>query len=178
MHSSAGTPGVEDRLLGLEADTAAYSGQLSAAREFSRPALDSAERAGEEETTATYSAGSGLWEALFGNADAARRRASLAMKRPAGHDVQYVSALALAYAGDDRQAQALTAGLAQGFPEATIVQYNYLPTLRAKLALSNGNTSEALESLRAAAPYELGQSTYSIYRCTVMYPVYVRGEAI
>ena len=175
--SSAGTPGVEDWLLGLEADTAAYSGRLRAAREFSRQAMDSAERAGEEETAATYSAGSGLWEALFGNADAARRRASLAMKRPAGHDVQYVSALALAYAGDDRQAQALTAGLAQSFPEATIVQYNYLPTLRAKLALSNGNTSEALESLRAGAPYELGQTTYSIYRCTVMFPVYVRGEA-
>ncbi len=87
----------------------------------------------------------------------------LAVKRPAGHDVQYVSALALAYAGDDRQAQALTAGLANGFPEATIVQYNYLPTLRAKRALSNGNASEALDSLRAAATYELGQSTYSIY---------------
>jgi serine/threonine protein kinase/tetratricopeptide (TPR) repeat protein len=175
--SAAGTPGVEDWLLGLEADTAAYSGRLRAAREFSRQATDSAERAGEEEAAATYSAASGLREALFGYADAARRRASLAMKRPAGHDVQCVSALALAYAGDDRQAQALTAGLAQSFPEATIVQYNYLPTLRAKLALSNGNTSEALESLRAAAPYELGQTTYSIYRCTVMYPVYVRGEA-
>jgi tetratricopeptide (TPR) repeat protein len=175
--SSAGTPGVEDWLLGLEADTAAYSGRLRAAREFSLQAMDSAERAGEEEAAATYSAGSGLREALFGNADAARRRASLAMKRAAGHDVQYVSALALAYAGDDRQAHALTAGLAQSFPEATIVQYNYLPTLRAKLALSNGNASEALESLRAAAPYELGQTTYSIYRCTVMYPVYVRGEA-
>ena len=175
--SAAGTPGVEDWLLGLEADTAAYSGRLRAAREFSRQAMDSAERAGEEEAAATYSAASGLREALFGYADAARRRASLAMKRPAGHDVQCVSALALAYAGDDRQAQALTAGLAQSFPEATIVRYNYLPTLRAKLALSNGNTSEALESLRAAAPYELGQTTYSIYRCTVMYPVYVRGEA-
>jgi serine/threonine protein kinase/Tfp pilus assembly protein PilF len=175
--SSVGTPGVEDWLLGLEADTAAYSGRLRAAREFSHQAMDSAQRAGEEEAAATYSAGSGLREALFGYADAARRRASLAMKRRAGHDVQCVSALALAYAGDDRQAQALTAGLAQSFPEATIVQYNYLPTLRAKLALSNGNTSEAIESLRAAAPYELGQTTYSIYRCTVMYPVYVRGEA-
>ena len=61
------------------------------------------------------------------------------MKSPAGHDVQYTSALALAYAGDDGQAQALTAGLANSFPEATIVQYNYLPTLRVKHALRNGN---------------------------------------
>jgi eukaryotic-like serine/threonine-protein kinase len=175
--SSAGTPAVEDWLLGFEADTAAYSGRLMAAREFSRQAMDSAERSKEEEAAATYSAASGLREALFGNADEARRRASLAMKHPTGHDVQYTTALALAYAGDDRQAQALTAGLALSFPEATIVQYNYLPTLRAKLALSNGNASEALESLRAAGPYELGQTTYSIYRCTAMFPVYVRGEA-
>ena len=32
--SSAGQPGVEDELLGLEADTAAYSGRLRGAREF------------------------------------------------------------------------------------------------------------------------------------------------
>ena len=175
--SSAGTPGVENWLLGLEADTTAYSGRLKVAREFSRQAMDSAARAEEGEAAAMYSAACSLREALFGNADEARRRAGLAMKRPVGHDVQYASALALAYAGDDRQAQALTAGLALSFPEATIVQYNYLPTLRAKLALSNGNASKALESLRAAGPYELGQTTYSIYRCTAMFPVYVRGEA-
>ena len=99
------------------------------------------------------------------------------MKHLASHDAQYAAALALAYVGDDRQAQALTAGLAQSFPKATIVQYNYLPTLRAKLALSNGNATEAIESLRGAGPYELGQTTYSIYRCTAMFPVYVRGEA-
>jgi len=175
--SAAGTPGVEDWLLGLEGDTAAYSGRLRVAREFSHQAMDSAERAGEEEAAGTYSAASGLREALFGNADEARRRASLEMKHLASHDAQYAAALALAYVGDDRQAQALTAGLAQSFPKATIVQYNYLPTLRAKLALSNGNASEALESLRGAGPYELGQTTYSIYRCTAMFPVYVRGEA-
>ena len=74
--SSAGKPAVEDWLLGLEADTAAYSGRLRVAREFSRQAMDSAERAEEEEAAATYSAASGLREALFGNAEEARRRAS------------------------------------------------------------------------------------------------------
>ena len=46
--SSAGKPGVEDELLGLEADTAAYSGRLRSAREFSRRAMDSAERTWRE----------------------------------------------------------------------------------------------------------------------------------
>jgi predicted Zn-dependent protease len=99
------------------------------------------------------------------------------MKHPAGHDLQYASALAWACAGDDERAQKLTDDLGQTFPEATIVQFNYLPTLRAKLAVSEGNASEALETLRAALPYELGRTTYSSYGWTSMYPVYVRGEA-
>ena len=37
--------------------------------------------------------------------------------------------------------------------------------------------SESIENLRAAAPYELGQTTTSTYDWTALYPVYVRGEA-
>ncbi len=174
---SAGTPGAEDELLGLEAETAAYYGRLRDAREFSRRAMDSAERAQEKESAATYSALSGLREALFGNAEEARRRATLAIGRSAGRDLQYGAALALAYAGDEGRVQALTDDLGKRFPEDTIVRSNYLPTLRAKLAVSRGNVSEAIESLRAATPYELGQTTASTYGWTALYPVFVRGEA-
>jgi hypothetical protein len=57
------------------------------------------------------------------------------------------------------------------------MQFNYLPTLRAKLAVNRANASEAIESLRAATPYELGQTTFSTFGWTALYPVYVRGEA-
>jgi eukaryotic-like serine/threonine-protein kinase len=173
---SAGKPGAEDELLVLEAETAAYSGRLRGAREFSRRAMDSAERAGEKEVAALYSALSGLREALFGNAEEARRRATLAMARSARRDVQYGAALAFAYAGDGGRAQPLTDDLGKRFPEDTIVQFNYLPTLRAKLAVNRGNASEAFESLRAATPYELGQTTSSVYGWTSLYPVFLRGE--
>ena len=174
---SAGKPGIEDQLLGLEAETAAFSGRLRNAREISRRAMDSAERAQEKEPAATYSALSGLREALFGNIDEARRRASLAMGLSAGRDVQYGAALALAYAGESGRAQALTDDLGKKFPEDTLVQFNYLPTLRAKLMVRKGNASEALESLRTATPYELGQTTGSTYGWTALYSVFVRGEA-
>jgi tetratricopeptide (TPR) repeat protein len=174
---AAGKPRVEDDLLDLEANTSAYSGRLREAREFFRRAADSAERAGEKETAATYFALSGLLEALFGNAEEARPRATLAMRRSAGRDAQYGAALALAYAGDDARAQALTDDLGKRFPEDTIVQFNYLPTLRARLTVGKGNASEALESLRAATPYELGQTTSGTYGWTALYPVFVRGEA-
>jgi eukaryotic-like serine/threonine-protein kinase len=174
---SAGKPGVEDWMLGLEADTAAYFGRLRKSREFSRRAMDAAERAEEKEVAATYVAESGLREALLGNADEAQRRSALAMQRSSGRDVQYGAALALAYAGDTGQLQGLIDDLGKRFPEDTIVQFNYLPTLHAKLAVKQGKASEALERLRAAAPYELGESSTSVYGWTALYPVFVRGEA-
>ena len=174
---SVGKPGIEDTLTANEADTAAFYGQLKKAREFTRQAVDSAERADKKEAAATHLAVSALREALFGNPDEARRGADLAMEHYAGVDMQYGSALALAFAGDDKQAKKLTDDLGQRFPEATIVQFNYLPTLRARIAIRQGRASEALETLRAATPIELGNSTYSPYSWTGLYPVFVRGEA-
>jgi tetratricopeptide (TPR) repeat protein len=174
---SEGKPGIEDELLGLEADTAAYSGRLRDARDFSRRAMESAERTQEKEAAATYSAVSGLREALFGNAGEARRSATSAIARSTGRDVQYGAALAFAYAGDDKRAQALTDDLGKRFPEDTVAQFNYIPTLRAKLALNRRNASEALDSLRTAAPYDLGESPSGVYVWTALYPVLVRGEA-
>jgi eukaryotic-like serine/threonine-protein kinase len=173
---SAGQPGAEDELLSLEADTAAYSGRLREARQFSRRAMNSAELAGGKEAAATYLALSALREALFGNTEEARKLATLATQRSTGRDVQYGTALALAYAGDDRRAQALTADLAKRFPEDTIVQFNYLPTLQARHEVTQGKTAEAMERLSAATRYELGQSTESTYGWTALYPVFVRGE--
>jgi eukaryotic-like serine/threonine-protein kinase len=174
---SAGQPGGEDELLGLEAETIAYSGRLRRSQEASRRAMDSAERAGGREAAATYLALSALRAALFGDVDEARRRATVTMMRSSGRDTQYGAALAFAYAGDDRRAQALADDLGKRFPEDTLVQSNFLPTLHARLALSHGNTSEAVEDLSVARSYELGATTASTFGWTGMYPVFVRGEA-
>lgn len=174
---SRGVRGVEDELLDMEADTAAYSGRLGNARELSRRAMDAAEQAGEKEAAATYLATSGLREALFGNAAEARRRATLALAQSSGRDVQYAAALTFAYAGDDSKAQTLADNLAKKFPEDTIVQFNYLPALRAKFALSGGRTSEAITALEPAEPYELGGTTDSAYGWDCLYPAFVRGDA-
>ncbi len=174
---SAGQAGIEDTLLANEADTAAYFGRLREAEDLTRRAMESAERAEKKEKAATFSATSGLREALFGKAEEARRHATLAMEQSDGVDVQYGSALALAYAADTGRAQDLMEGLDKRFPEAAIVQFNYLPSLRAKLAINRGNASEALETLKAAVPYELGRTTFSDYSWNGLYPVFVRGEA-
>jgi eukaryotic-like serine/threonine-protein kinase len=173
---AVGKPGVEDVLVEMEADTAAYSGQLGKAREFSRRAVDSAERAEENETAAGYEADAALREALFGNAKQARQRAAAARKLSTGRDVQFGAALALAFGGDTAQAQKLADELAKRLPEDTVVQFNYLPTIRAQLALSRNDASKAIEAVRAAAPFELGVQGQGALAFS-LYPIYVRGEA-
>ena len=178
---SVGKPGVEDVLLLFEADTAAYAGRLGKAREHSGRAVASAERAEEKETAGGYQAEAALREAFFGNAADARLQAAAALALSTGKDLQYEAALALAFAGDAGRAQALADDLGKRFPEATIVQFNYLPTLHAQLALSRTDASKAIEALQAAAPYELesygkgieGAAGAAVALC----PVFVRGEA-
>ena len=53
-------------------------------------------------------------------------------------------------------------------PEDTIVQFVYLPTVQAQLALNRDRATKAIEILHEAAPYELSVS---------LHPVYVRGLA-
>jgi DNA-binding winged helix-turn-helix (wHTH) protein/tetratricopeptide (TPR) repeat protein len=175
VDSAAGKPGEEDSFLAREADTAAYFGHLGRARELSRRAVEAADRTKRKETAAAYAAASALREAVFGNSSEARRRAMLALTRSSGRDVKYGAMLALAYAGNKERAHAFALELDKQFPEDTIVQFNYLPTLRAKLEVSRNRAERAEEILRAATPYELGSPATNGW--TTLYPVYVRGEA-
>jgi tetratricopeptide (TPR) repeat protein len=175
--AAAGKTGEGDLLLALNADTAAYFGHLEKSRELSRRAVDSAELAEGKETAATYYAASALREALYGNADRAGQQDILAKGCASGRDVDYGLALAMAYAGKAGQTQTLADDLGKRFPEDTVVLFNYLPTLRAKLALLRSNPQQALEVLGVAAPYELGLPAIGFYNWPNLYPVYVRGEA-
>jgi eukaryotic-like serine/threonine-protein kinase len=167
---AAGKPGIEDVFLSAEADTAAYSGQLAKAREFSLRAVASAQHAQEKETAAGYESSAALREVLFGNPAEARQRAAAALELSIGRDVQYKAALALALTGQAARAQALADDLNKRYPEDTIVRFAELPTLHAQLALGRNDASKAIAALQATAPYELGTGAG-------LHPIYVRGQA-
>ncbi len=167
-----GKPGFEDLMLDTESNTAAYGGQFAKARELLRRAADSAQRADEKETAAAYEAEGAAREALVGNMEPARQQAQAALAMSDGRNVEAGSAIALGLAGDAPQATRLAADLAKRFPEDTIVQFEYLPMIRAAVALQSGSATKALEALAPAAPYELG----SIGGVT-LYPIYLKGEA-
>ena len=173
---AAGKPGVEDVLLAMEADTAAYFGRLEKARELSRRAVASAEQVKEKEAAAGYEAQAALREALFGNVEQARQRAAAVLKLSTGRDVQFGAALAQAFAGEEAQAQKLADEMEKRFPEHTIVKFNYLPMIRAQIALNRNDASKAIEVLQAAASYELGIEGGAGLALS-LYPIYVRGEA-
>src|SRR5271154_4617460 len=166
-----GKPGFEDVMLDTESDTAAYAGKFAKARELSRRASESAQRADQKETAAGYEAEAAWREALVGNMSLARLQAQSALALSNGRDVEAISAFALGLAGDAAQATRLAADLAKRFPEDTIVQSNYLPTIRAVAALQGSSASKAIEALAPVAPYELGSVGIPLY------PVYLRGEA-
>jgi serine/threonine protein kinase/tetratricopeptide (TPR) repeat protein len=167
-----GKPGVEDLLLRHEADTAAQFGQLVRARALSNQAVASAERAGEKEAAANHEADAALREALFGNAAEARKRVTAAFALSKAQSVQFPAALALALVGDAVRAQSMVEDLSRHSPQNTIIQFNYIPTVRAQLALNRHDGAKAIELLQSAIPYEL-----SDFGPAALYPAFVRGEA-
>ena len=170
-----GKAGIEDQVLYFESDTAAYGGQFAKARELTRRAAESAERADEKETAADYDAEAAVREALVGNTTLARQQAQAALALSKGRDVEAMSATALGLAGDSAQAMRLADDLGKRFPEDTIVQVNYVPMIHAAAALRGNDLGKAIGALAATAPYELGGTAQTLN--FFLYPIYVRGEA-
>jgi predicted Zn-dependent protease len=115
-----------------------------------------------------------LREAFFEQVPDARKRAVAALKLSNSREVQYGAALTFALSGDSSRAQALADDLEKRFPEDTVVRFSYLPVLRARIALDQGDSARAIEILQTATPYELGASRGLF---GALYPIYVRGEA-
>jgi serine/threonine protein kinase/tetratricopeptide (TPR) repeat protein len=156
----------------FQADTARYNGQFAKARELSQRAVDSL-RVDEKETAAAAQAEGALQEALAGNMSFAKQGAKAALQLSNGRDVSWISALALALAGDSGQVARLTSDLAKHFREDTIMQTQYLPMIRAATALSAGNSESAIQALAPSAPYELGENRASMS----LGAIYFRGQA-
>jgi serine/threonine protein kinase/tetratricopeptide (TPR) repeat protein len=170
-----GKPGIDDQILFLQSETAAYGGELAQSRELTRRAADSAQRIGETETAAEYVAHASIREALLGDMPAAKQDAQAAVAHAGGRQAQAFAAIAFGLAGDAAQAERLAGELSKNFGNDTIVHSEYLPMIAAAMALHSGGGKQAIEALAASAPYELGQtnSTFTF----ALYPVYLRGQA-
>ncbi|MGA8555722.1 MAG: protein kinase [Candidatus Acidiferrales bacterium] len=172
-----GKPGAEDQMLSLESDTEGWYGKLAKARVLSRQAIESARRNDEKEPAALWQTNAAIREALFGNADVARLDAAAAMVlAPGSRDAEAQAALAYALAGDTTRAQSHADDLNKRFPQDTVVQTVWLPTISAQIELAQRDPSQSVELLQTASPYELGMLSGSAPN-SCLYPVYVRAAA-
>jgi tetratricopeptide (TPR) repeat protein len=176
--AARGKSGTEELISDHQAFALAYSGHLQEATKMLGRASDLAQQAAHREKAASFETRVALWEAFYGNTPTAKPAAMAALALAKNREVQYGAALALAIAGDSSQAQTLTNDLERSFPEDTSVKFNYLPTVRAFLALNHGDPAKAIELLQVAVPYELGQprSTQTGF-FGALYPIYARGQA-
>ena len=172
---ASGRPGVDDQILFLQSETAAYGGQFEKARELTHRAADSAERVDEKETAAEYLSHDAIRQALVGNVAVARQQAQAALVTAKSRIAQAFSAIAFGQAGDSTESERIAADLNKRFPQDTDVQFDFLPMIHAGIELRGGDGARAISALAVSAPYELAEGNASF--TFALYPVYLRGEA-
>ncbi len=172
---ASGRPGVDDQILFLQSETAAYGGQFEKARELTHRAADSAERVDEKETAAEYLSHDAIRQALVGNVAVARQQAQAALVTAKSRIAQAFSAIAFGQAGDSTEAERIAADLNKRFPQDTDVQFDFLPMIHAGIELRGCDGARAISALAVSAPYELAEGNASF--TFALYPVYLRGEA-
>jgi eukaryotic-like serine/threonine-protein kinase len=175
---AAGRQGAEDSMAHHQAMVLAYSGRLVEARGMWLHSTDLARQTNDKDRAAVYQTGAALCEAHAGNTREALQRAQAALGLSKGQDVTYGVAYVQAISGDSASARKMADDLNKRFPEDTLVQFIYLPVLRARIALQENNPGKAIAELQVARPYDLampGMGFLGYYGG--LYPVYVRGEA-
>jgi len=174
-----GIRGAAHPLANAEALALVRSGRLKLARQSSDRARELAGQAGGREAAASYQAARAVWEAVCGNAAAAKTNAAAALALSNGRDVEYAVGLAWALSGDSSRSQPLADDLEKRFPEDTFVRFTYVPVLRALSALERGKPTDSVEQLQVALPYELAVNGLNFnFYLGGLYSAYVRGEAL
>jgi tetratricopeptide (TPR) repeat protein len=167
-----GQVGIEDNYLQGESGTNAYFGRMTKSRDFARRAADSAVSAGEKETAAGYIGGAAVRDALNGDKTRAGELAAATLALSKGRDAQPLVAMAYALTNDSTRAQSLADDLSRRFPQDTVVQGIYLPSIRAQIALNHADPQKALDAL---SPYEkYDRATWALS----LIQIYIRGEAL
>jgi eukaryotic-like serine/threonine-protein kinase len=182
QHDSAGmvrvaervakSPEYEDQILALQADTAAYFGQLAKSRELTRGAIESSNSADAKDRSGWEQAIQALHEQFYGDTSAAVQGARAAVNVTNDRDTDGVSAITLALAGESTAANRSAEDLSRRSPEDTWVLSETLPMIRASVFLADKKPSQAIDALLPAARYELGGG-----RGISLNSVYLRGLA-
>lgn len=121
---------------------------------------------------ARYATEQALRSAVLGDCRLAKSNAAQGLAFRRGRLPLSRAALALALCDETNQAKPMMDELAKRYPEDTLINEVWLPTIRAGLALQRGvsssGTAQAIERLQTASRYEA---------VSEFWPQYVRGQA-
>jgi eukaryotic-like serine/threonine-protein kinase len=139
-------------------DLAAAHGQFRKAQEFYRQARQTAHRLQIKEAEAGALNSEAWVQATFQNRMEAVESANAALGMSQSYNVQLFATATLALAGENKKALEVAADLARKRPDDTLVQAVSVPLVQAAAALSGGNGAKAVEILKAASPYDKGNT--------------------
>jgi tetratricopeptide (TPR) repeat protein len=175
--ATLGKAGGEDTMFAMQADTEAFFGHLRKARELSRRAVESAQKAELAEPAAIWSGLAALREAAFGNDGEARKGAEEVLRAASNsRDAQTLAALIFARAGEPQRSRAISDDLKARYVSNTMIQMVWIPAIRAQMEIARQSPLDALQSLELVRPYERGQMIGNLSNCCLV-PIYLRGEA-
>jgi serine/threonine protein kinase/tetratricopeptide (TPR) repeat protein len=173
------TPEGEFTLLARDAHLAASHGELRRARELFSRCAEMAQRLNLKERAAGAIAEEARAEAELGYRAQAIEGSARALGISNSPNVALAAAAALATVGQDAKAEALTNEAAKRRPEDTSVQSVRVPEVQAILQTNHGNPARAIETLKAAEPYDRGLYYYVRYTRGMAYLRAGRGtEAV
>ena len=175
-------PGKADRqeaIFTSQALVALFGGRLQQAGAFFERAIAAAEEDKSPDQAAYIGALRAQMEAEVGEYGPARKHAREALAKSKDIGATLVAAVALARAGEAREAKTIVGRLSREYPQHTVIQKIALPTISATAAIGD-DPAKALKFLGQTLPYELGMMG-SIVPLNLsnppLCPAYVRGRA-
>ena len=150
-----------------QAESAAFSGQLRKAEEFSNRAFEFAERRDLKDVTAQIAAGVAARDAELGDCSRVKEQTSKALTISKRQLTMVYAGNALASCGDLALAQTVVAELQERFPKDTILNKVSLPLIQARIEFRKGNHAQAIQLLEMSRHYE-GYALFQI--------AYLRGQ--
>ncbi len=158
-----------------QAETAAFAGQARQAREFTRRAVDLAERRNVKEVAADLTLAQALSAAALGLCKQAQADTTAALKLARSRASLLAAARVLALCGEVNQAQSFADEVAKRYPKDTLLNAIELPVIRATSELQRNNPDKAIQFLQPASRYEGSGGAWQ--GAGGFGPVYLRGQA-
>ena len=158
--------------LDWQAGAAAFAGQWRKAQECARRAIDLTARGMTKELAARFATEQALRGAMLGDYPQAAADAEQGLKIERGRASLPRAALALALGGAAQQVEPLIDELQQRYPEDTMINFIWLPVIRAALLLAGNNAGN-----EAAQVLEQLQTTTSYEAAAEFWPQTLRGQA-